>query len=459
LAICPIDSGRYGSEEMRRIFTEKHKLDKWLLVEAALARANAKAGSIPSEAADEITKKASTNYVNIERVKAIEKEIDHDLMAMVKALSEVCGESGKWVHFGATSYDIEDTALALQIREAIDILQQKLDELEGVLLDLCRKFRDQAMAGRTHGIHAAPITLGLKFTVWLREVSRHVERLNECRKRILVGKMSGPVGTGAGFGPSMFEIQDTVMKELELRSAEASTQIIQRDRHAEFVSLLALIASSLDKFATEIRNLQRTEIQELIEPFRMDKQVGSSSMPAKMNPMKCETICSLAKLMRSLALVAFENVPLWHERDLTNSANERFIIPQSCILLDEMLKRMANVLKGLNVLPENMKRNLELGEGLIMSESIMLLLAKKEMGRQDAHELVRQCAMDSVKTKKPFREVLLGNKTVTSHLTKAEIEDALNPEKYLGKAKEIVDRATKLTIKEREQRGLPSKGS
>jgi len=444
---------------MRRIFTEKNKLDKWLLVEAALARANAKVGSIPGEAADEITKKASTNYVNIERVKAIEKEIDHDLMAMVRALSEVCGESGKWVHLGATSYDIEDTALALQIREAIGILQQKLDELEGVLLALCRKHRDQAMPGRTHGVHAAPITLGLKFAVWVREISRHIERLNECKKRILVGKMSGPVGTGAGFGPRMFEIQDTVMKELGLRPAEVSTQIIQRDRHAEFISLLALMASSLDKFATEIRNLQRTEIQELMEPFRMEKQVGSSSMPAKMNPEKCETICSLAKLMRPLALVAFENVPLWHERDITNSANERFIVPQSCILLDEMLRRMTNVLKGLNVLPENMKRNLELGEGLIMSESIMLLLAKKGIGRQDAHELVRQCAMDSIKSKRPFRQLLLENKIVGSHLTEAEIEDALNPEKYLGKAKEIVDRATKLTIKEREQRGLPSRGT
>nr|MDO8100350.1 adenylosuccinate lyase [Candidatus Njordarchaeota archaeon] len=459
MTICPIDSGRYGSEEMRRIFTEKNKLDKWLLVEAALARANAKVGSIPGEAADEITKKASTNYVNIERVKAIEKEIDHDLMAMVRALSEVCGESGKWVHLGATSYDIEDTALALQIREAIGILQQKLDELEGVLLALCRKHRDQAMPGRTHGVHAAPITLGLKFAVWVREISRHIERLNECKKRILVGKMSGPVGTGAGFGPRMFEIQDTVMKELGLRPAEVSTQIIQRDRHAEFISLLALMASSLDKFATEIRNLQRTEIQELMEPFRMEKQVGSSSMPAKMNPEKCETICSLAKLMRPLALVAFENVPLWHERDITNSANERFIVPQSCILLDEMLRRMTNVLKGLNVLPENMKRNLELGEGLIMSESIMLLLAKKGIGRQDAHELVRQCAMDSIKSKRPFRQLLLENKIVGSHLTEAEIEDALNPEKYLGKAKEIVDRATKLTIKEREQRGLPSRGT
>lgn len=459
MAICPIDSGRYGSEEMRRIFTEKSKLDKWLVVEAALARANAKVGNIPSEAADEITKKASTNYVDIERVKAIEKEIGHDLMAMVRALSEVCGESGKWVHFGATSYDIEDTALALQIREAIDIIKQKLDELEGVLLDLCREYRDQAMPGRTHGVHAAPITLGLKFTVWLREVSRHIERLNECRKRILVGKMSGPVGSGAGFGPRMFEIQETVMNELGLRPTEASTQVVQRDRHAEFISLLALTASSLDKFATEIRNLQRTEIQELIEPFRMDKQVGSSSMPAKMNPEKCETICSLARLMRPLALVAFENVPLWHERDITNSANERFIMPQSCILLDEMLKRMTDILKGLNVLPENMKRNLELGEGLIMSESIMLLLARKEIGRQEAHELVRQCAMNSIKSRKPFRQLLLENKVIRSHLREAEIEDALNPEKYLGKAKEIVDRATKVTIKEREQRGLLSKAT
>jgi adenylosuccinate lyase len=247
------------------------------------------------------------------------------------------------------------------------------------------------------------------------------------------------------------------MKELGLRPAEAATQIVQRDRHAEFISLLALTASSLDKFATEIRNLQRTEIQELMEPFRMDKQVGSSSMPAKMNPEKCETICSLAKLMRPLALVAFENIPLWHERDITNSANERFIIPQSCILLDEMLRRMVNILKGLNVLPENMKRNLELGQGLIMSESVMLLLARKGLGRQEAHELVRQCAMDSIKSRKPFKKLLLENKAVRLHATEAEIEDALSPEKHIGKAKEIVDKATTLTIKEREQRGLPSK--
>jgi adenylosuccinate lyase len=454
MAICPIDSGRYGSEEIREIFNERNKLQMWLLVEAALARANAKVGNIPAEAAQEITEKASTNYVKIERVKVIEKEIEHDLMAMVKALSEACGESGKWVHFGATSYDIEDTALALQIRDALAIIEVDINEFESTLVDLCKKYRDQVMAGRTHGVHATPITLGLKFAVWMREVSRHIQRLNQCKDRILVGKMTGAVGTGAGLGPKMFEIQDMVMNELGLRGVEVSTQIIQRDRHAELISLIGLIASSLDKFATEVRNLQRTEIQELIEPFRMDKQVGSSTMPAKMNPMKCETVCSLAKLLRSLVIVSLENVPLWHERDLTNSANERFIIPQGCILIDEMLRRMTKILKGLKVIPENMRRNLELGEGLIMSESIMLILAKKQIGRQEAHELVRQIAMDSVRTRIPFRALLIENKTVRSFLKEAEIKDALDPEKYLGKAKEIVDRAVKLTLMEREQRGL-----
>lgn len=452
MAICPIDSGRYGSEEIRRIFEERTRLQKWLLVEAALARANAKVGNIPADAADEITEKASTEYVKVERVKAIEKEIDHDLMAMVRGLSEVSGESGKWVHFGATSYDIEDTALALQIHDALAIIEQDISELEAVLVDLCKKYRDQVMAGRTHGVHAAPITLGLKFAVWMREVSRHIQRLNQCKDRILVGKMTGAVGTGAGLGPKVFEIQETVMNELGLKPVEVSTQIVQRDRHAEFISLLGLIASSLDKFATEIRNLQRTEIQELTEPFRMDKQVGSSTMPAKINPIRCERVCSLARLMRSFVIVSLENVPLWHERDLTNSANERFIIPQGCILMDEMLRTMTKILKGLNVLPKNIKRNLELGEGLIMSESIMLLLAKKEIGRQEAHELVRQIAMDSIRTRKPFRELLTEDKTVRSHLKEAEIEDALNPENYLGKTKEIIDRAVKLTIKEREQR-------
>jgi adenylosuccinate lyase len=242
------------------------------------------------------------------------------------------------------------------------------------------------------------------------------------------------------------------MEELGLKQVEVSTQIVQRDRHAEFISLLALIASSLDKFATEIRNLQRTEIQELVEPFRMDKQVGSSTMPAKVNPVKCERVCSLAKLMRSLAMVSLENVPLWHERDLTNSANERFIIPQSCILMDEMLITITRILRGLNVQTENIERNLELGQGLIMSESIMLLLAKSGMGRQDAHELVRLCAMDSIRMRRPFKQVLIENEVVKSHLTEDEIEKALDPRNYLGKADEIVDRAIKLTLKEREQR-------
>lgn len=454
MAICPIDSGRYGSEEIRRLFDEKSRLQKWLQVEAALARANARVGNIPADAAEKITEKASVDFVKIERVKAIEKEIDHDLMAMVRALSEVCQDSGKWVHFGATSYDIEDTAMALQIRDAMVIIEQDINELETVLIDLCKKYRDQVMAGRTHGVHAAPITLGLKFAVWMREVSRHIQRLNQCKERILVGKMSGAVGTGAGLGSQMIEIQEMVMNELGLKPVEAATQIVQRDRHAEFISLLALIASSLEKFATEIRNLQRTEIQELTEPFRMDKQVGSSTMPQKMNPIRCERVCSLAKLMRSLVIVSLENVPLWHERDLTNSANERFIIPQGCILMDEMLRTMTKILKGLNVFPENMRRNLELGEGLIMSENIMLLLAKKEIGRQKAYELVRQIALDSIRTKKSFSGLLAENKTVREHLNEAEIRDALNPDKYLGKTKEIIDRAMKVTINEREQRGI-----
>ena len=454
MAICPIDSGRYGSEEMRRIFNEENRLQSWLRVEAALAKANAKVGNIPAEAATEIEKKASVELVRLERVKTIEKEIDHDLMAMVRALTEVCGDSGKWVHFGATSYDIEDTALALQIRDAYGIILGDINELESVLLHLSEKYKNQVMAGRTHGVHAAPITLGLKFAVWTREISRHIQRLSQCKDRILVGKMSGAVGTGAGLGPDVFEIQEIVMDELGLKQVEVSTQIVQRDRHAEFISLLALIASSLDKFATEIRNLQRTEIQELVEPFRMDKQVGSSTMPAKVNPIRCERVCSLARLMRSLVMVSLENVPLWHERDLTNSANERFIIPQSCILMEEMLRTITKILKGLNVQTENLERNLELGQGLIMSESVMLLLAKSGMGRQDAHELVRTCAMDSIKSKKPFKELLIENKTVRSHLTEAQIEKALDPHDYLGKASEIVDRAINLTLKEREQRGI-----
>ena len=453
MPILPIDTGRYGTPEMRAVFEEENYIQKMLDVEAALAWAQSEVGDIPKEAAEKIMQMASTKYVKISRVKEIEREIKHDVMSLVRALAEVCGSSGAFVHLGATSYDIVDTAKALQFKEALKIIASKLDELELVLLKLAERYKKTIMIGRTHGQHALPITFGLKMTVWMREISRHIQRLKECEKRVLVGKMSGAVGTQAGLGPNAMKIQELVMSKLGLRAPEVSTQIIQRDRHAELICLLAIMASSLDKFATEIRELQRTEIAEVFEPFRKRKQVGSSTMPHKRNPELCERICGLAKIVRSLVIPALENVPTWHERDLTQSSAERFIIPEAFILVDYMLSLMIHILSNLEVNEEKMRRNIDITQGRVMSEAIMLALTKKGMSRQEAHELLRQLAIKSASENKPFREILLGNEVVRKMLTVEEIDEILKPENYLGTAIEQVELTIKKTIEERLQRG------
>jgi adenylosuccinate lyase len=454
LPILPIDTGRYGTPEMLRIFEEESFVQKMLDVEAALAWAHGQVGNIPREDAEKIVKLASTKYVKLSRVKEIEKEIKHDVMSLVKAFAEVCGSSGAYIHLGATSYDIVDTARALQLQEALQIIKQKMDELELVLIKASNRYKGTIMMGRTHGQHALPITFGLKLSVWMREVSRHIERLNECEKRLVVGKMSGAVGTQAGLGPKATEIQDLAMKRLNIKAAEVSTQIIQRDRHAELVCLLALLASSLDKFAAEVRELQRTEIGEVFEPFEKKKQVGSSTMPHKRNPELCERVCGLAKVVRGLVVPALESVPTWQERDLTQSSSERFVFPESCILTDYMLFLMANILSNLEVDEEKMKRNLGLTDGRVMSEAVMIALAGKGMNRQEAHELVRQLAIKSEGEKTPFENVLLKDKVVSHFLNKKEINAALDPENYLGTAVRQVELAVEKTMKERQIRGL-----
>jgi len=440
MSILPIDAGRYGSEEMRRIFTEESRLQRMLDVEAALAKASAKYGLIPPKAAEVIAEKASAKYVKLERVKEIEARIRHDIMAVVEALAEVCGEYGGYVHVGATSYDIVDTATALQLKEAIAIIERRLEELCRLLCDMAIKYRDLVMIGRTHGQHALPITLGFKFAVWASEFARHIERLREAKKRVLVGKMSGAVGTMAGFMGRGTEVQEEVMRLLGLRAETISTQIVQRDRLAELICLFAIIASSLDRVATEIRNLQRPEIMELAEGFELE-QVGSSTMPHKQNPIDCENVSSLAKLMRSLVIPALENIPLWHERDLTNSANERFIIPESCILLDEMLRRITKVLKNLRIYPESMRKNLELTKGRIMSEAVMICLTKKGMSRQEAHRLLRELSLKSMVEDVHLSEVLKRDERVRRFLTEQEIDELMRPENYVGEAQRLIDKA------------------
>jgi len=454
LTILPIDTGRYGTPEMKKIFEQESRLQRMLDVEAALAWAHAEVGDISMKDANRIGRMASTKYVKLERVKEIEKEIKHDVTSLVRALAEVCSTSGAYVHLGATSSDILDTATALQLKEAIALIEWRLNDFEGVLLEKAENYTHTIMIGRTHGQHALPTTLGFKFSVWMRENARHIQRLSECKERLLVGKMSGAVGTQAGLGQNAAKIQELVMARLGIKTADISTQIVQRDRYAEFVALLGLVAASLENFATEVRELQRPEIGELFEPFERAKQVGSSTMPHKRNPETCENICGLARIVRSLVAPELENVVTWHERDLTQSSAERFVIPEACILIDHMLVKMIGVVSELVVDEKRMKKNIDLTQGLCMSESVMIALTRKGMSRQEAHEHLRVLTLKSETQMLRFKAVLLGDKKVRKLLTAAEIDKALNPRNYLGTAVEQVKLMIEKTRKERKARGL-----
>jgi len=441
--LCPIDF-RYGRPKMKAIFDEETRLQRLLDVEAALARAEAKAGLIPADAATEISKRATTKRVTVSRVEELEKETRHDLMAVVLALTEACeGDAGKYVHLGATSNDIQDTATALQLRDAIRLLERDLDELINVLAGLASKHKRTIMLGRTHGQAAVPLTFGLKMAVFASEVARHRDRLREASPRIVVGKMSGAVGTGAGFGPKALEIQATVMSDFGLGVEEAATQVIGRDRYAEFIAILANLAASLEKFCTEVRNLQRTEIAEVAEAFETRKQVGSSTMAQKENPIASENVCSLARIVRSLVIPALENVPLWHERDLTNSAAERILLPHACVLIDEMLARTTEIFRNLRVYPARMKENLEATKGQVMAESVMIALVGKGLGRQEAHKVVRDAAQRARTKDAHLRDVLASDSKVMKILSKKELDAAMDPARYIGESPAIVDAVVK----------------
>lgn len=450
MPVLPIDTGRYGTKEMKRIFEEEHRLQSMLDVEAALAWAHAEVGDFPREDAKKIMKRASTRHVKLKRVKEVEQQIKHDLAAIVRVLAEQSGSSSAYVHLGATSYDIIDTANALMLRDALELIEQKLGHLEEILMEKAEKYKRTIMAGRTHGQHALPTTLGFKVAVWMRETARNLQRLKQCRRRLIVGKMTGAVGTQAGFGRHAAKIQELVMKKLGIAPADISTQIVQRDRHAEMVCVFAICASSLDNIATEIRELQRPEIAELFEAFEHKKQVGSSTMPHKRNPELCERICGLAKVLRGLVAPSLENVATWHERDLTQSSSERFIIPEACIVLDHMLFLAIDVLTNLRVDEERMRLNLEITEGRMMSEAIMTALFQKGMNRQEAHELLRKLTTKSILEGCPFKEILAKSEEIRKFLTKRDTAKALDPENYLGTAVKQVDAAIKKTRSERE---------
>jgi len=441
--VCPLDF-RYGRKEIKKVFGETSKLQYLLDVEAALARAHVAVGNISKKAADEISKKASVKYVTVKRVNEIEKETRHDIMAVTKALSEVCsGDAGKYVHLGATSYDIVDTANALQFAHATDLIKAQVRELRVTLVGLAKEYKNTIMAGRTHGQYSIPITFGLKMAVYAMEVDRHLERLHECKSRLLVGKMSGAVGSGAAMGKHALKIQELVMTDLKLGTEEAATQIVGRDRYIELLSVLANIASSMEKFATEIRNLQRSEIGEVSEAFEAKKQVGSSTMPQKRNPILCEQICGLARVIRSFIIPAYENAIQWHERDLCNSSSERFILPHSLIMTDWIVFQMNKVFRNLQVYPERMRENLENSKGLPMAEAVMTKLVEKGMGRGDAHELVRTCSLKAASENKQLLSALLENPKVAKLLKKKELEEVMNPRNYLGVSDKIVDNVVK----------------
>jgi adenylosuccinate lyase len=408
-------------------------------VEAAIARAHAKVGNIMVDDAEIIASKAKNDIVHLGRVHEIEKETNHDIMAMVKALSEQCGKSGDYVHLGATSNDIVDTVTALQMKRAITIIEDDLLLLENTLADLAEKHRSTVMVGRTHGQFAIPLTFGMKMAVYALETQRHLDRLREITPRVCVGKLSGAVGTGAALGPHAKVIQESVMEQLGLGVEEASLQLVGRDRYVEFIGLMSNIACSLERYAVEVRNLQRSEINEVAEAFDESKQVGSSTMAHKRNPITCENVCGLARVIRGFAIPTYENVPLWHERDLTNSAAERFTIGHTCILIDDMLVKTSGVFANLAVFPENMQKNLEATKGLIMAEAVMIALVKKDVGRQDAHEILRRLSMKAMENNTHLKDEILTDENISGLFEPGELDALMDPKNYIGRAEEIVD--------------------
>jgi len=437
--LCPLDY-RYGREGMKRIFCEESRLQFQMDVEAALAFAHASAGTISKEHAKEISRISDLKYVTVERVREIEKDTKHDLMAMVKAMTEQCkGDAGKFVHLGATSNDIVDTATALQIKAALDIISEDIDSFLLTLAKLAKRERDTLEIGRTHAQFAIPITFGFKIAGYIAEMLRHKERIEQIRPRACAGKMAGAVGTGAALGKNFFKVQEFVMDHLKITYEPAATQVVGRDRYTELICLLGNIATSLERYATEIRNLQRSELSEAAEAFDALKQVGSSTMAQKKNPITSENVCGLARVLRGFMIPTFESQVLWHERDLSNSSAERFILPHVFALLDDMLYKMDDVFANLSVNRERMMANIESAKGMIMAEPVMMRMTEKGIGRQDAHEIVREASMAASSNKEHLLDALLRDGRLMKVMTEAEIRNAMDPANYVGGAPVIVD--------------------
>ncbi len=425
---------RYTRPEMGRIWSDQNRFQKWLAVEIAAADVNAELGFIPAEAARAIRERAACDP---ERIAAIEAEVRHDLIAFTTNVAEHVGEASRYFHYGLTSSDTVDTALALQIGEAAAGLEAGLERLAEVLRRRAREFAHTVQVGRTHGIHAEPTTFGLKFALWYSENQRNRRRLRAAAEDLRVGKISGAVGTYAHLGP---EVEQKICERLGLRAAAISNQIIQRDRHAAFLCTLGVIGSSLDKIALEVRNLQRTEVREAEEYFS-EKQKGSSAMPHKRNPVTCEQICGLARLLRSNAQAGLENVALWHERDISHSSVERVVLPDSCILLDYLLAKTTDLLDRLLVYPEQMRRNLDLTHGLVFSGQLLLDLVESGVAREDAYGWVQRHAMQTWRTGEDYRGLIEADAEIRRQVSPATIAAAFDLQRHLRHVDTILERA------------------
>jgi len=410
---------RYTRSQMAEIWTEEYKYKTWLEIEILACESMAKLKLIPEESVKIIRQKAN---FSVEEIEEIEKETKHDVIAFTTNVAQYVGPDARYIHMGLTSSDILDTSLAVRLKKAGEIILQDCDELMNAISEKALLHKNTVMIGRSHGIHAEPITFGLKLAVWYDEMRRNKERFIEAQKSISTGMISGAVGTFANISP---EIEEYVCKHLDLNPAPASTQVIQRDRHAHYFSALAIMASTIEKIAIELRHLQRTEVLEVEEYFSKG-QKGSSAMPHKRNPISAENLSGLARLIRSNSIAALENIPLWHERDISHSSVERVIAPDSTILMDYMLARMTGIIKNLLVYPEKMQQNLDLTKGLIFSQQIMLELVNAGASREDAYKMVQKAAMKVWKEKVSFKDLILNDKTVLDFLEKEKIEEIFN---------------------------------
>jgi len=440
MSLCPLEF-RYGSNDMRVIFSRGNIIKKMVEVELKLYKALEECGIVPKGYYELFSKCVSSITIRPEDVDKREEVLGHDVVALISLINDYCGDVSRFLHYGATSNDIIDTVWGLLIRDALNLIKSKLVSNVRLLIELTRKYRDLIMVGRTHGQHALPITLGFKLANYVYELTRSLERLVDVESRLVRGKMAGAVGTMAGWRGKGLCVESVVMRELNLRPHEITTQVVPRDGFAELVSVIAILASQVERFGVEVRELMRPEILELAEG--VGGRVGSSTMPHKANPIECEKISGLTRVLRGLVIPAIEDIVLWHERDLSNSSAERLLIPHTFMLIDEILDTLNDVLINLKVYPENMIKNLMLSKGVIMSESLMLKLTDKGLSRYEAHKLVRELASKALRSNSELVDVVLNEPEVLKYLSVDEVREALDYSKYLGNYNELIDRTLK----------------